>query len=132
MKQYTVSFKEAIYKAIIENYGNLSGRSSRSEYWWYALFTLILGIVISFVFFYASYKINLIVECIINIILFIPGFGLCIRRLHDINKGGYCFLIILIPIFGVITLIIWFLDPSYHKENRYGPIPNLKDSSCSK
>lgn len=132
MKQYTVSFKEAIYKAIIENYGNLSGRSSRSEYWWYALFTFALGMVISLVFFYASYKTNLIVECIINIILLIPGFGLCIRRLHDINKGGYWFLIILIPIFGVIILMIWFLDPSYPKENKYGPVPNLKDSARSK
>lgn len=107
MYQRQVSFVEAIRRAIVLNYCNFSGRASRSEYWWYVLFTAILSGVISLIF-AGSQNTLTIVSGIVNLILLLPGLGLCVRRLHDTNRSGWWLLIGLIPIAGWIVLIIWY------------------------
>ena len=47
MYQRQLTFGEAVKKALTENYCNFSGRASRSEFWWFQLFTFIVGIVAS-------------------------------------------------------------------------------------
>lgn len=47
MNQYQVPFVDAVKRAVTVNYCNFNGRSSRSEYWWYALAVAILNVVIS-------------------------------------------------------------------------------------
>ena len=49
MYQRQVTFGEAVNKALAQNYCNFNGRASRSEYWWYVLFTAILGMAIGFI-----------------------------------------------------------------------------------
>ena len=61
---------------------------------------------------------------IISLALLLPGLGLSVRRLHDINRSGWWVLIGLIPLVGAIILIIWFAKESDPVENQYGPVPN--------
>ena len=126
MYQRQVTFKEAVVSAIQQNYCNFSGRASRSEYWWYALFTFILGIVISIIFCWNQNVLN-IVSGLVNLALLLPGLGLCVRRLHDIGKCGWWVLIAFLPIIGLILLIVWFCKDSQMEPNEYGPVPNLVD-----
>lgn len=124
MFQRQVSFKEAVVWALTKNYCNFNGRSSRSEYWWYVLFTFIVGVVISVVFSF-SQDVNMIVSCVVNLALLLPGLGLCVRRLHDIGKSGWWVFLAFIPLVGAIILIVWFCKESMPGENEYGPVPNL-------
>lgn len=62
---------------------------------------------------------------IVGLALLLPSLGLCVRRLHDIGKSGWWWLLALIPIVGAIILIVWFCKDSQPTENQYGPIPNL-------
>ena len=55
--------------------------------------------------------------------LFIPSLAVAIRRLHDIGKSGWYYLLVLIPIIGAIWLIVLFVTEGEQGENQYGPNP---------
>lgn len=124
MYQRQVTFKEAVERALKLNYCNFSGRSSRSEFWWFYLFTFIIGIVIEIVFCW-SYDVMTIASGIVSLVFLLPSLGLSVRRLHDIDKSGWWLLLALIPLIGAIILIIWWCKDSQMAENEYGPVPNM-------
>ncbi|MDE5997146.1 MAG: DUF805 domain-containing protein [Muribaculaceae bacterium] len=124
MYQRQVSFKEAVERALKQNYCNFSGRASRSEFWWFALFNFILSAVISIVFCWSQNTMNVITG-LVNLALLLPSLGLAVRRLHDIGKSGWWIFISLIPIVGWIILIIWYCKDSQMETNEYGPVPNM-------
>lgn len=117
--QRQVSFIEAIQMGF-QKYCCFKGRASRSEYWWWVLFTFIIGAVLGM-----FGKSGEIISGIVSLALFLPGLGLCVRRLHDINKSGWWVLLALIPLVGQIILIVWLAKPSDPSENQYGSMPNV-------
>ena len=128
MIQRQLSFQEAIKIVLTEKYCCFTGRASRSEYWWWVLFTALIGFVMGFVMgfvFNANLEATRVVSWIVNLALFLPGLGLCMRRLHDIGKSGWWLLIGLIPVVGLILLIVWFCQPSQPGENQYGEEPYM-------
>lgn len=124
MYQRQVTFKEAVERALKQNYCNFSGRASRSEFWWFYLFTWIISVVISIVFCWSQNTMN-IVTGLVNLALLLPTLGLMARRLHDIDKSGWWILLLCIPIIGWIILIIWWCKDSQMSTNEYGPVPNI-------
>ena len=42
-----MSFTQAVRVCLKEKYATFSGRASRSEYWWFVLFNILVGIVTS-------------------------------------------------------------------------------------
>lgn len=121
-----MGFLEA-YKAYWKNYVNFSGRASVSEYWFAALWNiLILGVLYTIitivsVFTFASVAaINdqasfigaiplmllSLVTTLYSLACIIPSLSLTIRRLHDSNKSGWMILLGLIPMVGGIILIV--------------------------
>lgn len=124
MYQRQVTFKEAVVKALTENYCNFSGRSSRSEYWWFSLFGFIVGWAIGLIFSRSQSTME-IVSGAVTLILLLPGLGLSVRRLHDIGKSGWWILLGLIPVVGQIIIIVWACRESNIYPNQYGPVPNL-------
>ena len=124
MMQRQVSFQEAVVRAVKDNYCNFSGRASRSEFWWFALFTAILNFVINIVFSFSD-TMPMIVSGIVGLALMLPNLGLAVRRLHDIGKSGWWIFIQLIPLVGLIIYIVWVCKESYPAENEYGQVPNL-------
>lgn len=126
MYQRQVSFTEAIKMALQQNYCNFSGRSSRSEYWWYMLFYFIVSFIVSFIGnATGSQVLNYWLSLFVGLALFLPSLGLCVRRLHDINKSGWWVLLNLIPVVGWIILLIWVCKDSDPTDNQYGPVPNI-------
>lgn len=124
MYQQQVPFKDAVMKAVTTNYCNFNGRASRSEYWWYCLGVFVLGVIINIVFSFSETA-DMVVSGIVNLALLLPGLGLAVRRLHDINKSGWWLFLVLIPLVGAIVLIIWFCKESDMQPNQYGPVPNM-------
>ncbi|MCM1522648.1 MAG: DUF805 domain-containing protein [Muribaculaceae bacterium] len=124
MYQQQVSFKDAVVRALTVNYCNFEGRSSRSEYWWFCLFTFILGAVVSVIFSFSE-TLETIVTSVVWLALLLPSIGVGVRRLHDIGRTGWWLLISFIPLVGAILLIIWFVRDSDPQPNQYGPVPNL-------
>lgn len=117
MYQYQVSFGQAIQMAL-NGYATFTGRSSRSEYWWWFLFTAIVGCAVGI------FDSN-ILSSIVSLLLLLPNIAISVRRLHDINKAGWWYLINLIPLVGQIIFIIWACRDSDMYPNEYGDVPNL-------
>ncbi len=123
MYQRQLSFGEAVKLALTTNYCNFNGRSSRSEYWWFALAMFILGFILRLIL--GDGTVGAVISGVINLALLLPGLGLSVRRMHDINKSGWWVLINLIPLVGWIIFIIWAAKDSDPTPNQYGPVPNL-------
>lgn len=126
MYQRQVPFGEAIQKAF-NNYCNFNGRASRSEYWWFVLFTAIISYVCQNIAMFAhSQVLSYVFSGIITLAFLLPSLGICWRRLHDTGRAGGWYFIGLIPIVGWILLIVWFCQPSQPEANRFGDVPNVE------
>lgn len=127
MYQRQVSFTEAIAMAF-RKFATFSGRSSRSEYWWFSLFIFIIQTISSAPVFIGGFDSIFSSEYIsgfVSFFLFIPSLSISFRRLHDIGKGGGWIFINLIPLIGNIIYIVWMCKDSQYIDNRFGPVPNV-------
>jgi uncharacterized membrane protein YhaH (DUF805 family) len=96
----------------LKKYATFEGRASRSEYWFFALFYIIVSVLSGFV------------EGITGIMglsylpffaLFIPSIAVGCRRMHDVGRSGW---FQLIPIYNLILA----LTPSNPGTNKYGDL----------
>lgn len=111
------------------NYVNFKGRARRSEYWFAALFLLLVNLVTTIIdaVIFAD-DIDLFLEnaglgpvgALWSIAVFLPSLSLIVRRLHDTGRSGWWILIALVPIAGAIVLFVFTLFGSDPVSNRYG------------
>ena len=107
-------------KVVRDNYANFNGRASRQEYWMYNLFIFIFTIVVGFIDGFLSLG---FLSLLYVLAILIPGLAVLVRRLHDVNKSGWWFFIIFIPIIGTIWMLILLCTDGNPGENSYGPSP---------
>ena len=100
-----MSFGEAI-KSVFSKYATFSGRARRSEYWYFALFNFLIGLVLAIIGKMLPFL--AILSSLYGLAILIPGIAISVRRLHDIGKSGWTMLIYLIPaiIYGVLLSIM--------------------------
>ena len=91
-------------------YAIFTGRASRSEYWWPVLANVVISTVLYGLG--SASKFFLILYFLFFLASVVPSIAVGIRRLHDINKSGWWWLIVLIPIVGGIWLIVLTCQPS--------------------
>ena len=77
-----MNFGEAIASGF-QNYVTFSGRASRSEYWYWVLFTVLGGIATAIIdrSLFDTSTISPL-NAIFNLICFLPSFAVAFRRLH--------------------------------------------------
>ena len=112
----SVGFVDAI-KLFFGNYSNFSGRARRSEYWMAYLFTGLVSTGLSLI--------HPILGSIWALVIAVPSIAICIRRLHDIGKSGWWYLMICVPLVGQILYLIWVCTDS-KEENQWGPNPKYR------
>lgn len=103
---------------VFSNYFNTEGRASRSEYWWWYLFTLLASTAVSVLGVILDMLIGITFASTIltwgfSILVLIPTICVQIRRYHDINRSGWW---ILCPIVNFIFLFF----AGDEGENDYG------------
>ena len=117
--------------ACFRKYVGFEGRASRSEYWWFVLFTVIAYIIAAImdaIIFGIELTDPTPISWTLQIGLLLPTLAVSVRRLHDIGKSGWYVLITLIPIAGLILLIVWYCNDGEPVPNMYGPVPtNTRD-----
>lgn len=111
-----MSFTEAI-QTCFSKIITIDGRASRSEYWYFWLFTAIIGAVLGFFF-----KENSTIPTIVSGILSLCTLTVSIRRLHDTGRSGW-WLLLDLTVIGAIVPFIFFLMDSQPGTNKYGPNP---------
>lgn len=114
-----MTFTEAI-KDGFDHYTVFDGRARRSAFWYWVLFGFLVGIaanIVSMVLFDSQ-----VLSYLTSLALFLPGLSVAIRRLHDTNRTGWWYLLVL-TVIGIIVLIVWWVQDSDPGENEYGPSP---------
>ena len=102
----------------LKNYANFTGRARRKEYWFFALVQFILLVIAQIIDVILST--DFIFYMIAALALFIPSLAAAVRRLHDIGRSGWWFLIALIPLIGTILLIVWLATETKQETNQWG------------
>ena len=108
-------------QSVLSRYVDFSGRSRRSEYWWFCLANLIISSVLNGLG--QNIKLFSILAGLYALAVLLPSLAVGIRRLHDTGKSGWWLLIACVPIVGSILLIVWMCKDSDPGENQYGPNP---------
>jgi uncharacterized membrane protein YhaH (DUF805 family) len=115
------------YLKVLKQYADFSGRARRKEYWMFVLFNtifLIIATILDNVFgLTLGEQIYGVLYFLYALVVLIPGLAVCVRRLHDVGKSGWMYLIVLIPIIGVIWIFVLCVTDSKPGENQYGPNP---------
>ena len=136
MPYYGIGFVDAIKRGF-KKYATFSGRASRSEYWWWYLFTFLVYLVLGVPLYVVGIATSrdggrtpgtLAIPLIILLTVFalgiiVPSLALTVRRLHDAGYSGLLALLFLIPYVGGLVMLIFALLPSSPAGAKYDPVP---------
>lgn len=125
-----MGFVEAV-KAFYKNYAKFDGRSSRSEYWWAYLYFIIIYVLMLVGSALLGQTLGGILAIVLSLVIlasFIPMIAVAIRRLHDVDKSGWFYLLSFIPFVNFYILYL-FIIKGTDGPNRFGPDPLGSDAS---
>lgn len=143
-----MDFPQAV-KSAYKNCFKYEGRASRSEFWWFYLYSVLLIVAIFVIIGVvgglaagaasgrdttASSMIGgsavLAAFAVYFLAIFFPMLSLAFRRLHDSDKSGWFLLLYFVP-FGGIVLLVFYCLPGTLGGNRYGPDPKATPVSVA-
>ncbi len=120
------------YKLALSKYAEFTGRSRRSEYWYFVLGNLLVYLALAAVGGLlgalvgggevAMYLMFGLIG-LFGLAIFVPSLAVAIRRLHDTGRSGWWYLIVLVPYVGGIVLIVFMCLDSQPGGNKWGPNP---------
>ncbi len=84
-------------------YATFSGRASRSEFWWFFLFQILVSVAAGMV----SEKLS----GLVSLGLLLPALAVGTRRLHDIGRSGW-WQLLLITVIGILVLVFFWVQPA--------------------
>jgi uncharacterized membrane protein YhaH (DUF805 family) len=111
------SFGPAVSQGL-SNLLTFRGRASRSAYWWFILFTIIVQVALDIIVSRASHGSRSAGEAL-TAVATILTVALTIRRLHDSNRTGWWWLIGWVPVIGWLILLVFTLLPGSRGPNRF-------------
>lgn len=117
-----MNFQQAIASGF-RNYATFAGRASRSEYWFWTLFGILVGAAAGILDAAVFPGIQTgPIQSLASLALFLPGLSVSVRRFHDLGRTGW-WLLIMLTVIGIIVVLIWFCLRGTIGPNRYGPDP---------
>jgi uncharacterized membrane protein YhaH (DUF805 family) len=122
----------ASIKRCFSKYATFRGRAPRSEYWWFALFCL-AGIIIADIadaiagtyYHYPDGSRGEVgyIYVLWSLAILLPNVSVAVRRLHDRDRSGWWYWLVLVPVVGAIWLLVWFCRRGTSGPNRFGDDP---------
>lgn len=118
-----MNFTEAV-STCFQKIRNFSGRASRSEYWYWVLFTVLIGFFIGIL--EGAHVITKsdgnTISLILNLITILPSLAVTSRRLHDTDRS-FWWVLIAFTIVGLLPLFYWYCKKGTEGYNRFGEDP---------
>ena len=135
-----MSFGQAV-STCFKKYAVFKGRASRSEFWYWVLFYVLVSIVLNIVDSLFGWQINTIsntetgnslttvynagwLSAIWALVVLLPTLAVSVRRLHDVGKSGWWWWLGVICCIGPLILIFaFYIKEGEAGDNKYGPPP---------
>ncbi|GAA4716289.1 DUF805 domain-containing protein [Isoptericola chiayiensis] len=133
-----MSFGDAV-TSVRTNLTNFSGRARRSEFWWWYLAVVLLGLTVGVVSAIVAAVLVAVdapvLTTIVGIVLglalfalwlyvFVGTLAVAVRRLHDTDKSGWFYLLAFVPVANIVLIVFWALEGA-RGPNQYGADPRL-------
>ena len=96
-----MKFQESI-RTCLNKYFDFDGDASRSEYWWFVLFIIVVG--------FALAAVSRHLSGMFSLLTIVPAISAAARRLHDTNRSGWWQLIALFPVIGTLVLAYFLVQ----------------------
>lgn len=100
------------YSLAWKNCFNYKGRARRSEFWKFMSVNIVLfvGCMILTMVMPDDALLDSIIHMwgVYTVVTILPRISLMVRRLHDLDKSGWCILLILVPALGWVLLVMWW------------------------
>ena len=125
-----MNMKEAVI-SVFTNWKNFSGRSCRSEFWYFTLAVFLLSVFISIIEI-ATGMVDIdnneigILSIIFTLIILIPSISVTSRRLQDRSFTGWWQLSYLIVV-GIVVVPVICALPAKEDENKWGRNPLITE-----
>ncbi len=116
------------YLKVLKQYADFNGRARRKEYWMFFLINMIISYALAFFPLLIDLPELAIVSTLYSLALFLPSIAVGVRRLHDVGKSGWFFLIVLIPLIGAIWLLVLFCTDGDQGPNKWGVNPKIPNT----
>lgn len=121
-----MNFMQAL-ESFFAKFTTFSGRASRSEFWWNYLFWIIVSWITSFIDGMVNFRFPMI-SAALGVMVILPWYALAVRRLHDVDRSGWWWLIAF-TLVGIPVLLYWSAKKGSAGENRFGSNPLTTTSS---
>ena len=96
-------------------YATFTGTASRSEFWWFQLFQIIVTVGTGIID-------TAILQPLAGLALVLPCLAVGSRRLRDVGRSPW-WLLLYITIVGALVLIYWWVQPGRSVDERQQAIP---------
>jgi uncharacterized membrane protein YhaH (DUF805 family) len=109
-----MSFGEAI-QTVFRKYAEFTGRATRPEFWWWALFNLLVASALNFLNVIRigdNAYLGSLLAGLWGIAVLLPNLAVAVRRLRDAGYGWGHLFWILVPIAGIFVLITLWVQPT--------------------
>jgi uncharacterized membrane protein YhaH (DUF805 family) len=119
-----MGMQEAV-RAVFGKYAEFTGRARRPEYWWFVLFVVLVGVVLTGVESVVMHRPMGqygFLSGLWNLATFLPLLGVSIRRLHDVDRTGW-WLLLGFTLIGGLILLYWYVSRGTVGPNEYGAEP---------
>lgn len=109
-----MSLPDAV-RSVLRQYAGFSGRAPRSEFWWWFLLTLVLGLVAGTVDLAVAAVVGVSpFNLLLTLVLFLPTLAVTVRRLHDSGLAGWWVLLLyglplasgVVVVVALVTLVV--------------------------
>ncbi|HJW00518.1 MAG TPA: DUF805 domain-containing protein [Arthrobacter sp.] len=124
---YGAPFPAAV-KRFFKKYATFSGRASRSEFWWWALVSFAVSLVLNIIT-AATTTASMdsapalgagsILAVLWGLATLVPSLALLVRRLHDGGFSGLLALLLLVPFLGALAVLVLTILPSKPEGQKY-------------
>jgi len=116
------NFNHYFVDTLKNRYADFNGKATRSEYWYFILFYVLLNIAFVFVdMLVLNPMLGMntqeasrggLLQVIFALALLVPSIALAVRRFHDIKMSGWWVLLGFIPVLGFFVLVYFFVQKS--------------------
>ena len=111
------------FMQVMRKYFVIEGRARRMEFWMFYLTVIIIGAGLWLVDLLLSAVGLDVLGTLFGIFITITSITVSIRRLHDIDRSGWWFLITFVPVLGTLIWLYFMFSDGTPGDNRYGPSP---------